>query len=36
LNTMPTDEKTLRNPPAQAGHSVSDASNRWLQAVQAY
>jgi hypothetical protein len=43
LNTIPTEEKTLRNLPPQAGHTVSalsekdcTASNRWSQAVQAY
>ena len=43
LNTMPTDENTLRSCPAHSGHSVSEASekdctasNRWSQAVQAY
>jgi hypothetical protein len=43
LNTIPTEENTLRSAPEQFGHSLKDgsekdctASNRWSQAVQAY
>ncbi|MBB5910507.1 hypothetical protein BKA25_004823 [Actinoalloteichus hymeniacidonis] len=43
MNTMPTEEKSLRSLPWHSGHSVSDdslklctASKRWSQAVHAY
>jgi hypothetical protein len=43
LNTIPTEENTLRNRPVHSGQAVSDesvkrctASNRCPQAVQAY